>query len=61
MVKALKIQYRKLQVLQMLQIIENGEDTTSVSVLDAILMISEAWEKVKQINIASENNTISYR
>ncbi|KAG5882625.1 hypothetical protein JTB14_013314 [Gonioctena quinquepunctata] len=52
-IKALKSQYRKLQVLQMLQNIENCEDTKSLSVLDAILMISEAWENVKQTTIAN--------
>ncbi|KAG5897906.1 hypothetical protein JTB14_017761 [Gonioctena quinquepunctata] len=52
-IKALKSQYRKLEVLQMLQNIENCEDTKSLSVLDAILMISEAWENVKQTTIAN--------
>ncbi|CAH4036248.1 unnamed protein product [Pieris brassicae] len=47
-IKALKTQYRKLQVLQMIQNIENSKDTKSLRVLDAILMISEAWEKVTQ-------------
>lgn len=52
-IKALKTQYRKLQVLQMIQNIENGKDTKSLCVLDAILMISEAWEKVTQTTIAN--------
>ncbi|CAK1597280.1 unnamed protein product [Parnassius mnemosyne] len=37
----------------MLHNIENGEDTKTLSVLDAILMISEAWEKVTQTTIAN--------
>lgn len=49
---ALKTQYRKLQVIQVLQNVENDEDSISLSILDAILMISEAWEKVKQTTIA---------
>ncbi|CAH4023669.1 unnamed protein product [Pieris brassicae] len=52
-IKALKTQYRKLQVLQMIQNIENSKDTKSLSVLDAILMISGAWEKVTQTTIAN--------
>ncbi|CAH3998267.1 unnamed protein product [Pieris brassicae] len=56
-IKALKTQYRKLivykQVLQMIQNIENSKDTQSLSVLDAILMISEAWDKVTQTTIAN--------
>lgn len=52
-IKALKTQYRKLQVLQMLQNIENHENIKSLSILDAILMISEAWEKVTQATIAN--------
>ncbi|CAB3222382.1 unnamed protein product [Arctia plantaginis] len=53
MIKALKTQYRKLQVLQMIQNIEKSKDTKSLNVLDAILMISEAWEKVTQTTIAN--------
>ncbi|KAL0861588.1 hypothetical protein ABMA27_009087 [Loxostege sticticalis] len=52
-IKALKTQYRKLQVLQMIQNIENSKPINSLSVLDAILMISEAWEKVTQTTIAN--------
>lgn len=52
-IKALKTQYRKLQVLQMIENIENSKDIKSLSVLDAILMISEAWEKVTQTTIAN--------
>ncbi|XP_038221451.1 uncharacterized protein LOC119839286 [Zerene cesonia] len=52
-IKALKTQYRKLQVLQMIQNIENSQGIKSLSVLDAILMISEAWEKVTQTTIAN--------
>lgn len=37
----------------MIQNIENSKDTKSLSVLDAILMISEAWEKVTQTTIAN--------
>lgn len=39
---------QKLQVIQMLENIDNGEDTKSISVLDAILMISAAWEKITE-------------
>lgn len=52
-IKALKTQYRKLQVLQMIQNIENSKPINSLSVLDAILMISEAWEKVTQTTITN--------
>ncbi|KAL3266022.1 hypothetical protein HHI36_010211 [Cryptolaemus montrouzieri] len=37
----------------MIQNIENGKDTKIICVLDAILMISKAWEKVTQITIAN--------
>lgn len=42
-IKALKTQYRKLQVLQMIQNIENSKDTKSL----------KAWEKVTQTTIAN--------
>lgn len=52
-IKALKTQYRKLQVLHMIQNIENSKDIKSFSVMDAIIMISEAWKKVTQTTIAN--------
>ena len=45
------MQYRKLQVMNMLQKIEEGKEAV-FNVLDAILMISEAWENVTQKTIA---------
>lgn len=51
-IKSLKTQYRKLQVLRILQNIDAGEQR-SLTVLDALLMVSEAWEKITQKTIAN--------
>lgn len=51
-IKSLKTHYRKLLVLRMLQNIERNE-TKCLTILDAILMISEAWEKVTSTTIAN--------
>lgn len=44
-VRCLKYHYRRLQMLKLIQDFDNN-DQTSFTVLDAIMMLSEAWEKV---------------
>lgn len=51
-IKSLKAQYRKLQVLHMLQNLQKGEHK-GFNVLDAILMLSEAWGKVTKETVAN--------
>lgn len=51
-IRSLKSHYRRLQVLKLIQNLDNN-DQKSFTVLDAILMISEAWEKVSQKTIAN--------
>lgn len=48
----LKSHYRRVQVLKLIQNLDSN-DQKSFMVLDAILMISEAWEKVSQKTIAN--------
>lgn len=49
-IKPFKTQYGKVKVLQMLQSIENGADTKNLTILIAVLMISES-EKFTQTTI----------
>ncbi|XP_050675894.1 tigger transposable element-derived protein 4-like [Leptidea sinapis] len=51
-IRCLKSHYRRLQVLKLIQSIDSNNQN-SFTVLDAILMISEAWEKVSQKTIAN--------
>ncbi|XP_050679262.1 tigger transposable element-derived protein 4-like [Leptidea sinapis] len=51
-ITCLKSHYRRLQVLKLIQSIDSNNQN-SFTVLDAILMISEAWEKVSQKTIAN--------
>lgn len=44
-IHSLKTQYRKLQIIETIKNIELGKENT-ITVLDAILMVSAAWEKV---------------
>ncbi|XP_014357327.2 tigger transposable element-derived protein 4-like [Papilio machaon] len=50
-IKCLKYHYRRLQVLNIVRNLNNDNQKT-FTVLDAILMISEAWENVSQNTIA---------
>lgn len=52
-IKALKMQYRKMQVLEMLRSIEEKKERKALSILDSILMISEAWDKVSAATITN--------
>lgn len=51
-IRCLKSHYRRLQVLKLIQSIDSNNQN-SFTVLDAILMISEAWEKVSQKTVAN--------
>lgn len=51
-INLLKTQYRKLPVLQMLRNLEKGKNN-GLSVLDAILLISDAWGNVTQTTISN--------
>ncbi|XP_013177949.1 PREDICTED: tigger transposable element-derived protein 6-like [Papilio xuthus] len=50
-IRCLKYKYRRFQVLNIIRNLDN-DNHKSFSVLDAILMISEAWENVSQNTIA---------
>ncbi|XP_052746342.1 tigger transposable element-derived protein 4-like [Bicyclus anynana] len=50
-IRCIKSNYRKLQVLQLLQNLETNNEK-SLTVLDAILMVAEAWENVSRKTIA---------
>lgn len=52
-IKSLKVHYRKLMVLNAIQKIENKCDYRVVNLLDAILLISKAWERVTESTIAN--------
>ncbi|XP_069365886.1 tigger transposable element-derived protein 4-like [Maniola hyperantus] len=52
-IRCLKTHYRMLQMLKIIQNLDHNKEYESFSVLDAILMISEAWEKVTQRAIAN--------
>lgn len=51
-IRCLKSHYRKLQLLKLIQDLDSNNQT-SFTILDAILMISEAWEKVSQKTIVN--------
>ncbi|XP_063617177.1 major centromere autoantigen B-like [Cydia splendana] len=51
-IRCLKSHYRRVQVLKLIQNLDSN-DQKSFTVLDAILMISEAWEKVSPKTIAN--------
>lgn len=50
-IRCLKSNYRTLQVLKMLQNMEN-DDRHAIALFDALLILSEAWEKVSKKDIA---------
>lgn len=51
-IKSLKTQYRKFQILKMIQNVENNNEK-KLTVLDAIMMISAAWENVSEKTISN--------
>ncbi|XP_047538392.1 major centromere autoantigen B-like [Vanessa atalanta] len=51
-IRCLKSHYRTMQVLKLIQNLDSNNQN-SFTVFDAILMISEAWEKVSQKTIAN--------
>ncbi|XP_055910506.1 tigger transposable element-derived protein 6-like [Eupeodes corollae] len=50
-IRSLKEHYRKLQKLNIIRNIENQDGSHVISLLDAILLISRAWERVSMTTI----------
>lgn len=51
-IRSLKVHFRKLLVLKMIDNIESKKET-NVSLLDAVIMASKAWERVTDVTISN--------
>ena len=52
-IKALKTEFRKLQMIKILQELETTDTPYKLNILDAILFISKAWDQVSQQTISN--------